>query len=235
FDVALRVADEVLRQGVQGLTELIGKPGLINVDFAHVRHIMQDGGNAMMAIGQGRGENKAEQAVQQALKMPLLDIPNLRNARGVLVHFTGGDDLSLFEISRAAEQLQRAAPQADIIFGAAVDNTMLGRAQVILIVTGYDLPPLASEPLLPPEAIPASPAVLAPAPAKAAFGANASEAPMVEPAGRLANALFSRAIAAGTVAEETMVVTEPPTANPNSLDIPAFLRRRRTLRDIERA
>jgi cell division protein FtsZ len=238
FDVSLRVADEVLRQGVQGLTELIGKPGLINVDFAHVRNIMQNGGNAMMAIGQGRGENKAEQAVQQALKMPLLDIPNLHNARGVLVHFTGGDDLGLFEISRAAEQLQRAAPEADIVFGAAIDATMAGRAQVILIVTGYDLPSAAPEPLIPHDAIPASPAVLAPvtASAKTAFSADIPE-PSAEPAGQLANALFSRAVAAGAgaVAEETVVVTEPPAANPNSLDIPAFLRRRRTLRDIERA
>ncbi len=236
FDVALRVADEVLRQGVQGLTELIGRPGLINVDFAHVRAIMQNSGNAMMAIGQGRGENKAEQAVQQALRMPLLDIPNLRQARGVLVHFTGGDDLGLFEISRAADQLQRAAPEADVVFGAAIDNTLAGRAQVILIVTGCDLAPAAPELLNLKDAIPASPDVLAPA-ARVSPLAVDGPAPEAEPAGQLVSALFSRAIAGGAaaVAEETVVVTEPPATNPNNLDIPAFLRRRRTLRDIERA
>jgi cell division protein FtsZ len=226
FDVSLRVADEVLRQGVQGITELINRPGLINVDFAHVRSIMHNSGNAMLAIGVGRGEHKADAAIQQALRMPLLDAPNLQKARGVLVHFTGGDDLGLFEVSRAAEQLRQAAPEAEIVFGTAFDQTLFGRAQVILIATGFDVTPPAPItkpvpvekplPLHTVRPVPASPT--APAPATA----------------HLAEALFSRALTpAEDSQDEQMFVTAPPAANPNSLDIPAFLRRRRTMRDIE--
>lgn len=238
FDVSLRVADEVLRQGVQGLTELISRPGLINVDFAHVRAIMKDSGHAMMAIGQGRGENKAEQAIQQALKMPLLEAPNLRQARGVLVHFTGGDDLGLFEVSRAAEHVQRAAPEAEIVFGTTLEAAMTGRAQVILIVTGYEsavTAPAALSTFALHDPIPASPLVAAPGPKPAADYPAAAQPPAA--GGHLADALFGAALAQATGPGEAgaLAVTAPPAPNPNNLDIPAFLRRRRSLRDIERS
>jgi cell division protein FtsZ len=243
FELSLRVADEVLRQGVQGITELISKPGLINVDFANVRNIMAGAGTGMMAIGQGRGEHKAEEAVQQALKMPLIDSPHLEAARGILVHFTGGDDLGLFEVSRAAEQLRAVAPNAEIVFGTTIDETMAGRTQVILIVTGYDVPlapePAAvrttaqviAQPLLGEEAIPASPAVLAPT-------GRARLAPAAH--GNLAEALFRPAFTGAPAASaedepQAIIATEPKSVNPNDLDIPAFLRRRRSLRDFKTA
>jgi cell division protein FtsZ len=212
FDVALRVADEVLRQGVQGITELVSRAGLINVDFANVRALMSGAGTAMMAIGQGRGPAKADEAVQQAIKMPLVDAPSLRGARGVLVHFTGGDDLSLFEVSQAADLVRQSAPEAEIVFGASHDPLMVGRAQAILIVTGFEARP-------------------APQPHPAASVPAAAPAP--RQAGGLADVLFSQALAAAEPLEdETWAVSEPPAVDPNSLDIPAFLRRRRSLRDF---
>lgn len=218
FELALRVADEVLRQGVQGIAELVGKAGLINVDFAHVQALMKDSGNAMMAIGQGRGDEKAEEAIRQALKMPLLEIPSLRSARGVLVHFTGGDDLSLYEVSQAVERVRQFAPQAEIVFGATHDPLMTGRAQAILIVTGLEPAP-APAPL-------AETRAEAPAPAAAP--------PPAEPpqSGALADALFSRALSGSREDAEPWAVSEPPAADPNNLDVPAFLRRRRSLRDF---
>nr|MBP7694388.1 cell division protein FtsZ [Anaerolineales bacterium] len=203
----------VLRQGVQGITELINRPGLINVDFANVRAVMQSAGSAMMAIGQGKGPAKAEDAIQQALKMPLLDIPSLRGARGVLVHFTGGDDLSLHEVGVAAERIRQFAPDAEIVFGAAHDPVWTGRAQVILIVTGFDPAPAPAAPI--------RLAVPEPAPVK--------EAPA---AGHLADALFSRALASPEPEPEAFIATQPPAADPNDLDVPAFIRRRRSLRDF---
>jgi cell division protein FtsZ len=229
LDVSFRVADEVLRQGVQGITELINRPGLINVDFAHVRRIMHGSGNAMLAIGQGRGEQKAEAAIQQALKMPLLDAPNLQRARGILVHFTGGDDLGLFEVSRAADQLRQAAPDAEIVFGTAFDDTLKGRAQVILIVTGFD----AAPPVLPKVAQPVAVETALPLHTVRPTPARKPEA-LPAASTHLAEALFSRALTPTEDGQdEQMFVTAPPAANPNSLDIPAFLRRRRTMRDIE--
>lgn len=137
LDVAFRVADEVLRQGVQGIAELITRPGFINVDFAHVRHLMQLAGGAFLAIGQGHGPNKAMDAALQALHHPLLDSESVQAAAGILVHFTGGDDLGLHEVHEAIESItQVASPDAEIVFGATLDPTMTDRAQVILVATG---------------------------------------------------------------------------------------------------
>jgi len=137
LEVAFRLADDVLRQGVQGISELATRPGLINVDFAHIRTIMQKGGGSFMAIGMGAGNNKAATAISQAIRHPLLDIDNLEGARGVLLHFTGGDDLTLFEISEAVSTLrEQLNPETDIILGATTDPGMKDRAQAILIVTG---------------------------------------------------------------------------------------------------
>lgn len=137
LEVAFRFADDVLRQGIQGIVELVNKPGLINVDFAHVRAVMRKGGGALMAIGIGEGPGKSEIAVQQALHHPLLEISSLGQATGALVHFTGGDDLGLVEVGAAVEGLrENVPPEAEIVFGVTTEPAMQGRVQVILIVTG---------------------------------------------------------------------------------------------------
>ncbi len=137
LDVAFRLADDVLRQGVQGIAELVTRAGLINVDFAHVRQLILQGGGAFMAIGLGEGEDKATAALHQALHHPLLEIDSLDQAGALLVHFTGGEDLTLYEVGEAVTELRKSLPpDADIVLGASTEPTMLGRAQVILIVTG---------------------------------------------------------------------------------------------------
>jgi cell division protein FtsZ len=148
LEVAFRVADDVLRQGVQAIAELITQPGLINVDFAHIRQLMLRGGGSLMAIGLGEGEDKARLAIHQALHHPLLDVDHFGQANGILVHFTGGDDLTLFEVSEAVDELrQQLPPDVDLIFGATTDATLTGRAQVILIVTGIGGSPAPVEAL----------------------------------------------------------------------------------------
>ena len=137
LDLAFRLADDVLRQGVQGIAELITRPGLINVDFSHVRNLVARGGGSLMAIGLGEGEARADQAIQQALQHPLLEIDSLEQASGVLIHFTGGEDLTLFEIGAAVNRLrQQLPPEVDLVLGATTDPMLDGRAQAILIVTG---------------------------------------------------------------------------------------------------
>jgi cell division protein FtsZ len=143
MEMAFRLADDVLRQAVQGLTELITEPGLINVDFAHIRRLILLGGGALMSIGQGKGENKAMQALDQALHHPLLEDVSLRNAAGVIVNFTGGSDLTLFEVQDALTELQaQTGPNTDVIFGVINDERMEGRAQMILMITGLGGQPL---------------------------------------------------------------------------------------------
>ncbi len=145
LEIAFRIADDVLRQGVQGIAELVTRPGLINVDFAHVREIMTQGGGAYMAIGLGKGEGKAPAAIKQALHHPLLEIDGLDSATGILVHFTGGEDLTLHEVGEAVEKLRDVTtPDIDIILGATTDPAMTGRAQVILIFTGVGGCPVAA-------------------------------------------------------------------------------------------
>jgi cell division protein FtsZ len=145
LEVAFRLADDVLRQGVQGISELITQAGIVNVDFAHVRELMLLGGGALMAIGLGEGHKMARAAIRQALHHPLVGIESLEQASGVLLHFTGGDDLTLFEISEAVEELRESlSPDADIVFGATTEASMTGRTQVILIVTGIGGRPVAA-------------------------------------------------------------------------------------------
>ena len=137
MDVAFRLADDVLRQAVQGITELVTEPGLINVDFAHIRRLILLGGGALMAIGQGQGEGKSLQALEQALHHPLMDTVSLANAKGVIANFTGGADLSLYEVQTALTSLQeQTGSQTEIVFGVINDERMEGRVQVILMITG---------------------------------------------------------------------------------------------------
>ncbi len=137
LDTAFRLADDVLRQAVQSITELITESGLINVDFAHIRRLMKLGGGALMAIGQAKGEDKALEAVKQALHHPLLENISIHHAAGIIANFTAGSDLSLIEVSTALSYLQeRTSSQAEIIMGTTVDERMDDRVQVILVVTG---------------------------------------------------------------------------------------------------
>jgi len=145
LEVAFRLADDVLRQGVQAVSELITHAGLINVDFAHVRSLMERGGGALMAVGVAEGPDKARDAIHQALHHPLLGVDNLEYANGALVHFTGGEDLTLFEVSEAVDELRASlAPDTDIILGATTEPSMEGRTQVILIVTGIGGRPMSA-------------------------------------------------------------------------------------------
>ncbi|HVN56389.1 MAG TPA: cell division protein FtsZ [Anaerolineaceae bacterium] len=143
MDLAFRLADDVLRQGIQGISELITEAGLINVDFAHVRRLMQLGGGSMMAIGQGQGDGKARQALEQAMHHPLLESVSLESAAGMIVNFTGGSDLTFFEVAEALTHLQeQSGNRAEIIPGVINDERMQDRAQVILIVTGIGATPI---------------------------------------------------------------------------------------------
>ena len=143
FDVALRLADDVLRQGVQAITELITRPGLVNVDFSHVRSLMQLAGGAYFAVGQGSGPDKAVDAIRCALRNPMLEIGSLDTAAGILVHFTGGEDLELIEVHKAMQEVSAAgAHDAEVVFGAAIDPAMQGRVQAIIVATGVGGQPL---------------------------------------------------------------------------------------------
>ncbi len=135
---AFRTADDVLRQGIQGISELITVPGLINLDFADVRSIMSGGGSALMAVGVGRGDNRAVQAAESAVASALLDV-TIDGAQGILFNLTGGPDLSLFEVNEAAEIIKRKAhPEANIIFGAVIDETLTDELRITLIATGFE-------------------------------------------------------------------------------------------------
>ncbi len=133
---AFKIADDVLRQGVQGICDLITMPGLINLDFADVRTIMSDAGSALMGIGFATGENRAREAAERALRSPLIDT-ELVGAKGILLSIAGGDDLSLFEVNEAAEVVrQGSTDETNIIFGATVDERLTGQVWVTVVATG---------------------------------------------------------------------------------------------------
>lgn len=137
---AFRLADDVLRQGIQGISELITIPGMINLDFADVRSVMVDGGAALMAIGRGSGENRATEAAEQAIHSALLDV-SIEGARSILFNIKGGEDLSLHEVNEAAEIVRaNTHPEANIIFGAVIDPDMTEEVHLTVIATGFDAP-----------------------------------------------------------------------------------------------
>ena len=139
FQDSLKKADEVLLQATQGIADLITRTGIINVDFADVRTIMQNGGAALMGTGIGRGENRAMEAAQQAISSPLLDNVSIAGAYGVLINVTGGNDLTLAEVTHIGEIVQDAAgEEAETIFGATNDPAMAGEIRVTVIATGFD-------------------------------------------------------------------------------------------------
>jgi cell division protein FtsZ len=135
---AFRLADDVLRQGVQGISELITVPGLINLDFADVRTIMSEGGAALMAVGVGKGEDAARVAAEQAISSQLLDI-TIDGARGILFNVTGGPELTLFEVNQAAAIIKETAhPDVNLIFGAVIDPSMKEEVRITVIATGFE-------------------------------------------------------------------------------------------------
>jgi cell division protein FtsZ len=136
---AFRMADDVLRQAVQGITDLITKPGLINLDFADVRTVMKNMGQAYLGTGCASGHNRVVEAAQRAISSPLLCETSIEGAQGVLINITGGKDLGLLEVSRAAEIVNRLAhPDANVIFGMVIDDSMKDKAKVTVIATGFN-------------------------------------------------------------------------------------------------
>ena len=192
---AFRQADQVLLQGVQGITELITTPGLINVDFNDVKSVMQDAGSALMGIGSATGEGRALSATEQAIASPLLE-SSIEGAHGVLLFFQGGSDLGLFEISEAANLVREAVhPEANIIFGNVVDGALGDEVRVTVIAAGFDEEPvpgggraetvsnLAKAAASVTPTTPATAASPSPAPVfvSRAGGAHAAEKPVVRP------------------------------------------------------
>lgn len=160
LEMAFRMADDILRQGIQGISELITQPGVINVDFAHIRNMMKNGGGSLLAIGTGEGENKTIQALEHALHHPMLDTINLSDAGGIIANFTGGSDLSFVEVMEALKYLQdKTNLDVEIIPGIITDERMEDRVQVILVLTGIGATSVDSQqisnaqPVLKPETI----------------------------------------------------------------------------------
>ncbi|PKL37140.1 cell division protein FtsZ [Candidatus Peregrinibacteria bacterium HGW-Peregrinibacteria-1] len=135
---AFAVVDDVLRQGVQGIADLITVHGMINVDFADVKAVMENTGSALMGIGYGTGENRAADAAKQAIESPLLEL-SIDGAKGVLFNITGGNDLGMFEVDEAAKVITEAAdPEANIIFGAVINDSYTGEVKITVVATGFD-------------------------------------------------------------------------------------------------
>src|SRR3954471_1102436 len=139
FKEAFMMADEVLQQGVRGITDLMVMPGLINLDFADVRSVMGEMGKAMMGTGESGGDNRAIEAAEKAIANPLLDGVSMRGAKGVIISITGGEDMRLMEVDEAANHIKELVdPDANIIWGSAFNNDLDGRIRVSVVATGID-------------------------------------------------------------------------------------------------
>ncbi|QFS82015.1 Cell division protein FtsZ [Roseivivax sp. THAF40] len=183
FTEAFSMADDVLYQGVKGVTDLMVRPGLINLDFADVRAVMDEMGKAMMGTGEADGEDRAIQAAEKAIANPLLDEISLRGAKGVLINITGGHDLTLFELDEAANRIREEVdPDANIIVGSTLDDSLEGQMRVSVVATGIDATEGASEMAVPRRKLsePLKQAVVAeePAPAQAPAPAEPAPAPV---------------------------------------------------------
>ncbi len=218
---AFRVADDVLRQGIQGISELITVPGLINLDFADVRTIMSEGGAALMAVGIASGEDRAREASEMAISSQLLDV-TIDGARGILFNVTGGSDMTLFEVNEAAAIIKETAhPDVNLIFGAVVDPEMDDTMRITVIATGFEqptmvLPARQRESRRQPVCVRASEG--------SAYGAQSHE--RQEPRRQ---APVSQAPKPEEAADPTVTPAEPfpvRSFDKEDLDIPAFLRRR---------
>lgn len=205
---AFRIADDILRQGVQGISDIIQIPGIVNVDFADVKAIMQGMGMALMGTGTARGENRAVEAAQKAISSPLLEEASIQGARGVLMNITGSSQLGMHEVDEAAKIIQRAADEeANIIFGTVLDEDMGDDVKITVIATGFDKKE-------------ARPAFEAAAPKVEARAPEARPEPVP-----LAQAAKANGNLVVVPMQETL---SPPSSvfNKNDLEVPAFLRRR---------
>ncbi|MBF9047575.1 cell division protein FtsZ [Rhodobacterales bacterium LSUCC0031] len=188
FTEAFAMADDVLYQGVKGVTDLMVRPGLINLDFADVRAVMNEMGKAMMGTGEADGENRALQAAEKAIANPLLDEISLKGARGVLINVTGGYDLTLFELDEAANRIREEVdPEANIIVGSTLDTAMEGRMRVSVVATGIDVAEAAKAPEEPARVYTA-----AAVPARPAAEVAAAPAPQPEAVAQPGRAAFAR-------------------------------------------
>jgi cell division protein FtsZ len=193
---AFRMADDVLRQGVQGISELITVPGLINLDFADVRTIMSEGGAALMAVGSAKGEERAREAAEKAISSQLLDI-TIDGARGILFNVTGGPDLTLFEVNQAAAIIKETAhPDVNLIFGAVIDQEMGDEIRITVIATGFERTGIPRRVLDKPASRPETSSAKVPEHSEVSAGASVP------------------------------VEFQPRTFNTEDLDIPTFLRNR---------
>ena len=205
---ALRTADDVLRQGIQGISELITVPGLINLDFADVRTIMAEGGAALMAVGRASGEDRARLAAEAAISSSLLDI-TIDGARGILFNVTGGPSMTLFEVNQAAAIIKETAhPDVNLIFGAVVDPSMGEELRITVIATGFERQSMPRRVTSSRAMQPAAAQAMAPRAHAAAPQSAASPSP------------------APSQKEKDNAEFAPRVYNTEDLDIPAFLRRR---------
>ncbi|MGH2408042.1 MAG: cell division protein FtsZ [Candidatus Limnocylindrales bacterium] len=208
---AFRIVDDVLRQGVQGISDLITVPGLINLDFADVRTVMKNAGSALMGIGRASGENRAIDAARQAIASPLLEV-SITGAQGVLFNITGGPSLGLFEVNEAAEVIKETAdPEANIIFGTVIDERLGDDVMITVIATGFDAARKREF------ARPETPYAVSTAPGTAAGRDNRDFLRELE---------TERAAVNATPKEPAEVAQRRPTYETEDLDIPAFLRRK---------
>ncbi len=233
---AFRVVDDVLRQGVAGISDIITEPGLINLDFADVRAIMKDAGSALMGIGRAAGENRALEAARQAVASPLLEI-NIAGAQGILFNITGSSNLTLWEVTEAAEEIRAAAdPEANIIFGTSFNERLGEEVMITVIATGFDArrrPEVARTAAA--ERVTAGTSVRS-APAAAGSGATVPSRDYLETLERQRTESADRETApvrdeslAALVRPERTVGEQParrPAYDADDLEIPSFLRRR---------
>lgn len=204
---AFTVVDDILRQGVQGISDLITVHGIINVDFADVKTIMADAGSALMGIGRGTGDNRAVEAARAAIDSPLLEL-SIDGAKGILFNITGGPDLSMYEIDEAAKIITEAAdPDANIIFGSIVDESMSGEVKITVIATGFDEEINVKKPMKP----------------------QTQQVPPYQKYVSSQHNQFSPFIdrAAEEPADQMPAAEEPePETNEDELEVPAFIRRK---------
>jgi len=223
---AFRVVDDVLRQGVQGISDLITVPGLINLDFADVRTVMKDAGSALMGIGRASGESRAASAAREAISSPLLEV-NISGAQAVLFNVTGGSSLSLFEVDEAAEIIKGTAdPEANIIFGTVIDERMGDELSITVIATGFDA---SRKRELARDQVATSVEVASALRMARDREHNEQRVPAAIPvgAGRGGEAEELPAAGASHPRANGMEIRRGPQAEVEDLDIPAFLRRHR--------
>ncbi|SOC12899.1 cell division protein FtsZ [Rhodobacter maris] len=229
FTEAFALADDVLYQGVKGVTDLMVRPGLINLDFADVRAVMDEMGKAMMGTGEGQGDDRAVVAAEKAISNPLLDEISLKGAKGVLINITGGYDLTLFELDEAANRIREEVdPDANIIVGSTLDPNMEGMMRVSVVATGIDAAPATTEIPVPRRSM-AEPlkAAHAPEPVKPALSVTAAQPVMAaasaQPAPQQAPAAqqsYDRSLFEAPVAEAAPVAPQPVAQEPAEDELP---------------